>query len=588
MTEQKRRINYQGPVSGSYEDMRLYQEIGDQIHQGKLSGGLPAEQLQRMLAQRQMIWDRLPKNQNGSIVGMQPPPFVPKQEIERRRNPVTAPPNVATNSEFVSGFRFNSDVPVEEQMAALPPERRDALIKANMYNRNSVVGQMYTPTRGQELAKVALDDNRPAGQRIAAAWKALSGSVRGTSNEQVFRDTPEVTRRVGTPPLTTTPSTDPPAPLQEEIQSTQAPVGATVVDTSQFDNLGTGRENRRVAIQEGRYPPGEDGYINLGRFENPGGPNIYGKASVPGGRLDTFKGTGAPGMGDGRVNNGIGYTAEEGAVNRANMNARIAASLGRGGAAPGGNNVARAVQMASNNARRAYANAIKRGLNTAAASREAEAQMTGVRDLIGADYNAAIREGNASRERLGLMELQKTDMASQASVMRDAMKAQGEQRASVLKDATQTWDPKKEAYIDNPRLRTQLLSEMGLDDYMNMPQEQFAKSVDSYMQMVNFAQNYEEANPGKRWPGFNVIMNDPRAKRVKAKYGDVTLQDLLAPNSSVPFTSYLLELVDQFIPGVDAQSVLYPSGYRADYGDSRQGVRLTDREQSKWFEWEDR
>ena len=183
---------------------------------------------------------------------------------------------------------------------------------------------------------------------------------------------PEFT--VGPVPARPTPERDPFKPRGRNVE---LGVSRAIQDTPPV-------VDRRAAIRTG-----SPDFQNLGDLDVEGAPDIFGRSSLPGGRLDTFVGTGAPGQGGQRGTAGLGFTAEEGEANRTRLRTNIQSERRQGGGAAPGSDILRRARSAERDLRqRAARNPnvnLSRGLEAIAGRTETA--------LAAEDRAGAFREG---------------------------------------------------------------------------------------------------------------------------------------------------------------------------------------------------
>lgn len=139
-------------------------------------------------------------------------------------------------------------------------------------------------------------------------------------------------------------------------------------------------------------------YTNLGNFGTEGGPNIYGRSSTPGGRIDTFAGAGTPETPEQTNARNTALYNNSDPFNLTGQSARPVNNSLRAGQRQFGNQGRGGVRMRelrniNNQANRAFANALESGMNTKAALRVADNIRAGARTLTDQDRVDALRYG---------------------------------------------------------------------------------------------------------------------------------------------------------------------------------------------------
>lgn len=186
-------------------------------------------------------------------------------------------------------------------------------------------------------------------------------------------------------------------------------------------------------------------FVNLGNFGTKGGPNIFGKATEAGGRINTFVGAGNADPNDPtsvvsqndvqRVGAGIGrLTPELQAAARAfeeraasGGNLRAGDRRFRGGAAGGGNDTLRRVSAINRRADNAFNQALEAGMNTKAAARIAGSIRDGATQINFQDRTAqsgrnveAQIQGQKDIQELRNLSAREQLSAEQAQALNDA------------------------------------------------------------------------------------------------------------------------------------------------------------------------
>jgi hypothetical protein len=246
-------------------------------------------------------------------------------------------------------------------------------------------------------------------------------------------------------------------------------------DPRVFDAEGTGRDQRRQRIGAG----GQE-FVNLGKFETEGGPNIFGRASEAGGPINTFVGAGRADPNDpsqvvgqgaaqagGRFGEGFRETSVDPELQRGIDAFKLRAAGGgnlragdkqfRGGAAGGGDQTLRAITAINRRANKAFEDALGAGMNTKAAARIAGSIRDGATQINFQDRTQATERNTAAT-----IEGQKEIAELRNISARETLDAE---QARALDDASFE-DLKGLSYTPNP--------ETGV---MEFNQQQFSESL---------------------------------------------------------------------------------------------------------------
>ncbi len=336
--------------------------------------------------------------------------------------------------------------------------------------------------------------------------------------------------------------------------------------------------------------------VNLGNFGTEGGPDIFGRASEPGGRINTFAGAGtadlnAPStqIGDdrtarigGRLDEGFRSTSVDSTLQAGIDAFKLRAASGgniragsrgfRGGAASGGgNDVLRQVTRINSRADKAFQQAIAQGMNTKAAARIAGSIRDSASQINFQDRTAAGERNTA---------------ASLASSERTAaIREQGELRKLGAEQEAASGD----AFIENLR---------NLHGTVDEDTGEFRQNPQSFSQAI-FAAGGERAVRGlSQSAGFAAFQQGSNIAQILANVNQVVskngkrfdnIQDLLDGGNALlaqTGVTILDALKDDTIDITDifSQKITLGDGTNIELGDFFGDATLTNRERAALIE----
>lgn len=380
-----------------------------------------------------------------------------------------------------------------------------------------------------------------------------------------------------TPVQTSTDATAPPGTAATNNVSALRSMGVQHPD---MPAVGGGQTGRRAVIAGG-----SNGFVNLGDPAQEGGPNIYGKSSAPGGRMDTFVGAG-PNAGTNEagqvlstgangqpgVYNPTGYDPSNpygGAATRRPTNSSLRAGqtqFGRGGGGVKRNELRRINQQAN----RAFNNALESGMNTKAALRISQSIRAGGDLLSNQDKNDASRYGADQR-------LAGAQYASDASTTNTALREQGymsRANAAAGRQAQQAqFDIFADQFVDEEgkpdraRVSRMVQNAGGLERFMNASPDIQQQLGDrgSWVSQVLDNVNQVTGKDGTIYSTLGALSGGARLPKSDATIvdaftsGNIDMIDAIFGADKFELPDGTLVEADDVLKGVDRETILQMS-----------------------------